>query len=1755
MNRTLRIALILLGVALFVAPTSALASHFRGSSLTWTRPANSSNVTFNITHSWRVSPAVNLFWGNGGSSGTLSNTFIGTFTDSTGQTYSSYSSTASRTYAGNGPYTAYYSTCCRIGSVSGQGASFRVESVINFANGNTASPAVGAPSLVQMVGGVQNTLALPVIDPDTNSSYTCRFSTTAEASMTTPSWMSIDPNTCTVTGTPPTSGTALFAYSVRVTDNNGSVGTFDGMIERVTGSPPTCVGGGNYNVGVGSPFSTNFTGSNPTGGNLTMALLQGPPGSTLTPTSGTSPVTSVFNWTPTSASFGQTYPATVIVTNSQNLQATCPLGLVVPLNSPPSVTTTGPYNGTNGVGTPVSASATDTDGTIVSYEWDCDNDGVYEIGPQATGAAVCPGVTTSGTYPINVRVTDDSGGATVVQTTILIPSLPPLANAGGPYTGNVGQPVALSANGSSDPDGSIALYEWDCNNDGVYEMNTTSVTGGACTFGASGNYTVVLRVTDDDGSTDTDSATVVINVDPIADAGGPYTPNVNAAQSLNGSGSSDPDGLVALYEWDCTNDGTYDSVSVSATNATCVWTTPGLYTVRLRITDDDGATAQDTANVTVNGAPTADAGGPYSLTTTFSMTVDGSGSTDSDGAIVLYEWDCDGDGIVDIVGSAATGTCTYPGSGLYTVTLTVTDNQGLTATSSDSVSVLNSGPLADAGGPYNVGQGEVFLLDGSGSSDPDGFIVSYQWDCDGDGLFEFTNPNPSATNCSFAQEGNYTVSLQVTDNSGDSGTDTAVVIVSNSAPVAIADNITGGPYTGTKNFPIQVNGSASYDPDGQLVSYEWDCESDGTIDVTSTASVGSTCTFPAVGTYTVTLQVTDDDGITDTDTAVIIVGNDPPTADAGGPYTGSEGVGVSLDGSASIDPGGAIVTYDWDCDTDGVVDGSVSGAADGVCTYDDQGTYTITLTVTDNDGLTDSVSTTVDIVNVAPVLSSVTIPSGDEGSVLTFLATAADTAGDPLTYTWTFGDGSVATGPTAAYAYADDGNYSVNLIVTDGDGGSDTTTVVSVIANVAPFFTNLNPSTAGDEGSPLPFAVAVSDAGPADLPDLVVTWDWGDGSAIETGTSAFHAFPDDDSYFVTATVDDQDGGTSSTVFEVVTANVAPIITSNAPINAVQDALYSYQPIVLDPGTEVFAWTMSPSAPAGMTMDPSTGLIEWTPTAAELAVGSYTIVITVDDGDGGSDAQSWTITVFAADSDGDGIPDDWEIANGLDPNDPNDAGQDPDFDGATNLDEFGQDTDPFSYDGPTAPVLVSPLGGVVVDSDRPDLLLDNATDPNGDILTYVYEVYSDAALSALVTSVSGVAEGAGQTEWKVDLPLMENTNYWWRAAAEDAFTVGAFALDEQFFVNAVDEAPTMPVLVYPIGGETAPSTTPTLLWTEATDPDQDVLTYDVEIYDADENLAATATGVSGDGTDAEWLVDVALVENMVHTWTVRSVDDDGLVSDWTELESFFVSADNQSPIGTAFIYPIDGVSIDNVSPELIASEAEDLEGELVEYLLEIDEDATFTSAAYESLTVEHNGSGEVHWNLADFGIQFPEDDWAFARVRAIDESGISSVPDTITFFVRGGNGPPSVPVLFAPDNGAEGPARPTLVVEDPTDPEGDVVFIEFFVAREQDLENMITNFDGALAGQSEDGLTVWSVDVDLTDEVFWTARAIDENGAASEWADPWRYRAPAGDIGDGTGEGVTAGSGGCDCATSVAGGGTSAWMLLLLPLLGLRRRRS
>ena len=219
--------------------------------------------------------------------------------------------------------------------------------------------------------------------------------------------------------------------------------------------------------------------------------------------------------------------------------------------------------------------------------------------------------------------------------------------------------------------------------------------------------------------------------------------------------------------------------------------------------------------------------------------------------MVGYQWNF-GDGAF---AAGAMPVYAYPATGTYTVTLTVTDSDGLTHSAVTTAQVTDGSgllsPVARIGGPYGGTVATPVSFDGSASSDADGTIVRFDWTF-GDG----TADSGAQLMHVYHSVGVYTVVLTVTDDSGRTGnaTTTAEIapVVVNQAPTANA----GGPYAGRPDVPVAFDGRLSADPDGSVVSYAWDF-GDGSQAVWDQPN--ATHSYAAAGNYTVTLRVLDDD--------------------------------------------------------------------------------------------------------------------------------------------------------------------------------------------------------------------------------------------------------------------------------------------------------------------------------------------------------------------------------------------------------------------------------------------------------------------------------------------------------------------------------------------------------------------------------------------------------------------------------------------------------------------------------------------------------------------------------------------------------------------------------------------------------------------------------------------------------------------------------------------------------------------------------
>jgi subtilisin-like proprotein convertase family protein len=281
--------------------------------------------------------------------------------------------------------------------------------------------------------------------------------------------------------------------------------------------------------------------------------------------------------------------------------------------------------------------------------------------------------------------------------------------------------VELDASQSTTIDGGgITQYDWDFGS-GAFTQSTVAPTTGKVTHTfARGQYTVRVRVSDANGIIGTATKQLIVSLAPVAVIEPLATdPKQGVNVVLDGSQSSDPDhaGLSA-YEWDLDYDGVNFSADATGDHPTVQFPTAGARTIALRVTDVDGATAiaPMAVNVIPTSAPTARAvATPNPAVAGTPVSFDASSSSDSDGTVVAYAWDLDGNGSFETSGgSSPLASRSYPNAGVVSVGLRVTDNDGKTATTHLSVLVKLTQGAGGSQGSSGGGGGGGAAGPGSG---------------------------------------------------------------------------------------------------------------------------------------------------------------------------------------------------------------------------------------------------------------------------------------------------------------------------------------------------------------------------------------------------------------------------------------------------------------------------------------------------------------------------------------------------------------------------------------------------------------------------------------------------------------------------------------------------------------------------------------------------------------------------------------------------------------------------------------------------------------------------------------------------------------------------------------------------------------------------------------------------------------------------------------------------------------------------------
>ncbi len=431
---------------------------------------------------------------------------------------------------------------------------------------------------------------------------------------------------------------------------------------------------------------------------------------------------------------------------------------------------------------------------------------------------------------------------------------------------------------------------------------------------------------------------------------------------------------------------------------------------------------------------------------------DASLSTDVDNLIQTYVWDLDAsDGTDDEDAWGKRIAHEYTdGPASYTVTVTVIDVEGASATASIDIEVANRAPkvayrVLDQNEfvieerPIYIEPNSTVTFDAGATTDRDGEIGSYHWDL-GDG----TTHNEPVWRRTFEYENLHEVTLTVTDDDGATDNVSFYLNVYNCPPRVV---ITASTTALQTNSTLTVDASGSFDPDGAIVNYTWAFGD-------NTTAYGPTAThrYRRSGSYRLTLTLRDAEGKTNASTMTVEIGNRPPNAavDIEPDMEIYVGQTVNLSAARSTDADGAIGNYVWDLGDGNRLDGSDASTAQN--RYLQPGIYNITLNITDDAGATNQTTITVTVhPNTPPTAGSIQYTT--QNLTVQFEAVGCEDASGTIdAYRFGFGDGSdsgLTDAPTVSHTYGAPGTYTVNLTVRDSLGAESTTIEQSVTVELS----------------------------------------------------------------------------------------------------------------------------------------------------------------------------------------------------------------------------------------------------------------------------------------------------------------------------------------------------------------------------------------------------------------------------------------------------------------------------------------------------------------------------------------------------------------------------------------------------------------------------------------------------------------------------------------------------------------------------------
>ncbi len=540
----------------------------------------------------------------------------------------------------------------------------------------------------------------------------------------------------------------------------------------------------------------------------------------------------------------------------------------------------------------------------------------------------------------------------------------------------------------------------------------------------------------------------------------------------------------------------------------------------------------------------------------------------------------------------------------------------------------------------------------------------------------------------------------------------------------------------------------------------------------------------------------------------------------------------------------------------------------------------------------------------------------------------------------------------------------------------------------------------------------------------------------------------------------------------------------------EEQLLSFIVQATDPNGTIPALSTSalPKGATFTTIGEGIGRFDWIPAIGQA--GSYAIKFKASDG-ALTDSQTATLTICPVnDIDCDGMDDEWEEEHfgTLD----RDGTGDFDGDGISDLDEFLNGTNPTGTENaPSVPVINAPEPGTIVTSLNPDLSVLCSTDADGDILTYEFELFSDAGYTTPVESQSGVTESGNIALWTVTETLVEDQTYYWRVRAFDG-TAYSFWTHGSFLVSEANDPPGAVELLTPEESGSVDSLTPVLVSGFSTDPEGDSLTYTFSVYSDQNEIVDSGQGSVDEASGmVSFQVSADLENGSSYHWqvTVEDIEGNPVTS---ELSSFTVNTANHTPPAPEIDSPATGSEVKTISVMLSVSPVSDPDGEEVNYDFQID-----TSKNFSASDPVGTGSGEI--TVSEDTVQWQVQDLAdntvyYWRARSRDSESASQWVAG-QFFVNTYNDAPGIPVLKNPGNLSwADQLTPVLSVHPVEDPDNDAVEMMVEVYTDEHLTDLA--FD-----ESSDTLSLTvSRELENAAWYYWRAKLVDAHGIEGDWSD-------------------------------------------------------